>query len=268
MRGTNIPEPAQKTAAATVSGPPERGPADEAAVDARTPTEQAPGSRPPAGGPDREHRRGRPRSKRADSAILRAATDLLAERGLGGMSIEEVASRAGVGKATIYRRWPSRGALVLDAFDAEFLAQQPLPDTGTLRGDLLSALRAWIRSVTQTSAGTMLVGMIAEVQQDRALAEEWRDRAVRPVRAQHAIMLDRAISRGEIPADTDKDVVIDLLFGPAYHRLLHGHLPLTDQFARRVVDLIVAGLSADRPGPGGPPTERPSPATARGEAHL
>jgi AcrR family transcriptional regulator len=200
--------------------------------------------------------------------ILRAATDLLAERGLGGMSIEEVASRAGVGKATIYRRWPSRGALVLDAFVAEFLAQQPLPDTGTLRGDLLSALRAWIRSVTQTSAGTMLVGMIAEVQQDRALAEEWRDRAVRPVRAQHAIMLDRAISRGEIPADTDKDVVIDLLFGPAYHRLLHGHLPLTDQFARRVVDLIVAGLSADRPGPGAPPTERPSPATARGEAHL
>ncbi len=192
-----------------------------------------------------EARRGRPRSKEADSAILRAATGLLAERGLGGMSIEEVAARAGVGKATIYRRWPSRGALALDAFLAEFLGQQPLPDTGTLRGDLLAALRAWIRSVTKTSAGAMLAGLIAEAQQDAALAAAWRDRVVEPVRDQHAIMLDRAIARGEIAPGTDKDVVLDMLYGPAYHRLLHGHRPLTDQFARRVVDLIVAGLTAD-----------------------
>jgi AcrR family transcriptional regulator len=252
MRSAGIPEPAQEAAAAEGSGPPARGPADEAADDVRKAADQAAGSRRQAGGPAREHKRGRPRSKLADSAILRAATDLLAERGLGGMSIEEVACRAGVGKATIYRRWPSRGALALDAFLAEFLGQQPLPDTGTLRGDLLTALRAWIRSVTQTSAGPMLSGLIAEVQQDRALAAAWRDRFVEPVRAQHAIMLDRAISRGEIPADTDKDVVIDLLFGPAYHRLLHGHPPLTDQFARRVVDLIVAALPADRPRPGRP----------------
>jgi AcrR family transcriptional regulator len=247
MRSGSIPEPAQEAAAAAGSGPPARGPGGEPAADARALADEAAGSPLRTGGPDREHRRGRPRSKRADSAIMRAAVELLAERGLGGMSIEEVASRAGVGKATIYRRWPSRGALVLDAFVADFLAQQPLPDTGTLRGDLLAALRAWIRSVTQTTAGPMLTGLIAEVQQDRALAAAWRDRAVRPIRAQHAIMLDRAISRGEMPADTDKEVVIDLLFGPAYHRLLHGHLPLTDQFARQVVDLIVAGLSADRP---------------------
>jgi AcrR family transcriptional regulator len=260
MRSAGIPEPAEKDAAAAGSGPPERGPADEAAVDVPTPAEEAAGSGPQKGGYAREHRRGRPRSKLADRAILRAATDLLAERGLGGMSIEEVACRAGVGKATIYRRWPSRGALALDAFLAEFLGQQPLPDTGALRGDLLTALRAWIRSVTQTSAGPMLSGLIAEAQQDRALAAAWRDRVVEVVRAQHAVMLDRAISRGEIPADTDKDVVLDLLYGPAYHRLLHGHRPLTDQFARRVVDLIVAALTADHPGPG-PAT------TSRGEAH-
>ena len=93
----------------------------------------------------------------------------------------------------------------------------------------------------------MLTGLIAEVQQDRALAADWRHRVVEPLRSQSAIMFDRAISRGEIPADTDKDVLLDLLYGPAYHRLLHGHRPLTDQFARQVVDLIVAGLSADRP---------------------
>lgn len=248
MRSGGIPEPAQKAAAAAISGPPARGHAGQATADARASADEAAGSHLRTGGPAREHKRGRPRSKRADSAIMSAATDLLAERGLGGMSIEEVASRAGVGKATIYRRWPSRGALVLDAFVAEFLGQQPLPDTGTLRGDLLTALRAWIKAVTQTTTGPMLTGLIAEVQQDRALAPAWRDRAVRPIRAQHAIMLDRAISRGEMPADTDKEVVMDLLFGPAYHRLLHGHLPLTDQFARQVVNLIVAGLSADGPG--------------------
>jgi AcrR family transcriptional regulator len=189
-------------------------------------------------------RRGRPRSEQADRAILLAATQVLAERGLGGMSIEEVAARAGVGKTTIYRRWSSRGALALDAFLAEFQGQQPLPDTGTLRGDLLAALRAWVRSVTRTRAGAMLAGLIAEAQRDPALAAAWRERVVEPLRAQHKVMLDRAIGRGEIPADIDQEVVLDLLFGAAYHRLLHGHQPLNDQFTVRVVDLIMAGASS------------------------
>jgi AcrR family transcriptional regulator len=191
-------------------------------------------------------RRGRPRSEQADQAILRAATEVLAERGLGGMSIEEVAARAGVGKATIYRRWPSRGALALDAFLAEFRSQQPLPDTGTLRGDLLAALRAWIRSVTRTSAGPTLAGLIAEAQRDPELAAAWRERVIERLRSQHRIMLDRAVERGEIPADTDYEVVLDLLFGAAYHRLLQGHQPLTDRFARQVVDLVVAAVEQPR----------------------
>jgi AcrR family transcriptional regulator len=187
-------------------------------------------------------RRGRPRSQDADRAILQAATEILAERGLGGMSMEEVAARAGVAKTTVYRRWTSRGALALDAFLAEFQSQQPLPDTGTLRGDLLAALRAWIKSVTQTQAGPVLAGLIAETQQDPELAAAWRERVVARLRDRHKIMLDRAVERGEIPAGTDQEVVLDLLFGAAYHRLLHGHQPLTDTFARRVVDLIVAGI--------------------------
>src|SRR5271168_3505369 len=89
--------------------------------------------------------RGRPRSQVADRAILTAAAELLADRGLAAMSIEEVAARAGVGKTTIYRRWPSKGLLALDAFVTSFREEQPLPDTGTLRGDLLAALHAWVR---------------------------------------------------------------------------------------------------------------------------
>jgi AcrR family transcriptional regulator len=162
------------------------------------------------------------------------------------MSIEEVASRAGVGKATIYRRWASRGALALDAFLTEFRSQQPLPDTGTLHGDLLAALRAWIRSVTRTSAGPTLAGLIAEAQRDPELAAAWRERVIERLRSQHRIMLDRAVERGEISADTDYEVVLDLIFGAAYHRLLQGHQPLTDKFARQVVDLVVAAVEQPR----------------------
>jgi AcrR family transcriptional regulator len=186
--------------------------------------------------------RGRPRSEAADRAILRAATELLAERGLAGMSMEEVAARAGVGKATIYRRWRSRGALALDAFMADFTAAQPLPDTGRLRGDLLTALRAWVKVVTRTPAGRILSGLIAAAQDDPELAAAWRARVVEPMRAQHRIMLRRAIKRGEIPASTDTDVALDLMYGAAYHRLLQGHRPLTDPFLRRVVDTIVRGI--------------------------
>ena len=173
---------------------------------------------------------------------MQAAAQLLAEGGLAAMSMEEVAARSGVAKTTIYRRWNSRGILALDAFLAEFQGQQPLPDTSTLRGDLLAALRAWIRSVTRTSAGPILAGLIAESQLDPELAVAWRERVVERLRAQHKIMLDRAIDRGEIPPETDEEVVLDLLFGAAYHRLLHGHQPLTDRFARQVVDMVVAGI--------------------------
>src|SRR5580692_7338332 len=119
-----------------------------------------------AEGAGRGGQRGRPRSPEADRAILTATLDLLASRGLAAMSIEEIAARAGVGKATIYRRWSSKGLLALDAFVTAFAEQQPLPDTGTLRGDLIAALTAWVRAVTQTSMGSLLTGLIAEAQHD------------------------------------------------------------------------------------------------------
>ena len=190
--------------------------------------------------------RGRPRSQEADRAILAAASDLLAERGLAAMSIEEVAARAGVGKATIYRRWPSKGLLALDAFVASFREEQAQPDTGTLRGVMLAALHAWVRAVTQTPMGSMLTGLIAEAQRDPELRGAWRDRMIEPLRTQLRIMLDRAIERGEIATSVDREVVLDLFFGAAEHRLLLGHLPMTDDFIAEVVDVILTGVT--RPG--------------------
>ncbi len=186
--------------------------------------------------------RGRPRSQEADRAILTATADLLTSRGLAAMSIEEIAARAGVGKATIYRRWPSKGLLALDAFVASFQAQQPLPDTGTLRGDMIAALTLWVRAVTETPMGATLTGLIAEAQYDPSLRAAWRERVLEPLRSQHRIMLDRAIARGEIAATVDREVVLDLFFGAAQHRLLLGHLPLTDDFIAEVVDVILGGI--------------------------
>jgi AcrR family transcriptional regulator len=189
-------------------------------------------------------RRGRPRSAQATQAILGATTEILEERGFTALTMEEVAARAGVGKATVYRWWSSKGTLAFDAMVARFLEGQPLPDTGSLHRDLLTALRAWIKAVKGTATGRILAGLIAEVQHDPELSGEWRERFVAVVRDQHRVMLERAIERGEIAAGCDTDVVLDVLYGSAYHRLLQSHLPLTDRFAREVVDLIVAGLTA------------------------
>jgi AcrR family transcriptional regulator len=191
--------------------------------------------------------RGRPRSPEADQAILAAAGSLLAARGLDGMSIEEVAARAGVGKATIYRRWPSKGLLALDAFMLMFREQQPPPDTGSLRGDLTSALRLWVRAVTETPAGRLLASLIAAAQHDPELHAAWRDRMLEPLRAQHRIMISRAVDRGEVSPDVDGKVVLDLFFGAAQHRLLLGHLPMTETFITSVVDVILNGIKPPPP---------------------
>ena len=118
------------------------------------------------------------------------------------------------------------------------------PTPGSLHGDFLAALRGWIRSVKGTPTGKTLVELVAEVQRDPALAAIWRDRFIGPVRDHHRVMVQRAIARGEVPSTTNAEVALDLLFGPAYHRLLQTHLPLTDRFARDVVSVVVGGLVA------------------------
>ncbi len=189
-------------------------------------------------------KRGRPRSDDVDHAILVAAAALLFERGLEAMTIEEVAARAGVGKASIYRRWSTKGTLALDAFLVDYLAQLPLADTGTLEGDLRDALSQWTTAVVGTQMGRALVGLVAEAQVDPELAKGWAERVMGPARERHRVMIERAIDRGEIAADSDVDVIMDALYGAAYHRLLQGHLPLTPEFISGVARLIARGAIA------------------------
>jgi len=188
--------------------------------------------------------RGRPRSDESQRAILDATRALLEERGLADLTIEDVAQRAGVGKTTIYRRWPTKGTLAFEAFAADFLSRQPLPDTGSLRGDFYAALMSWIRAVKGTSTGRTLVGLIAEVQRDLELADIWKEKFVKPVRAQHHLMIERAVERGEVDETIDTDIIVDLLFAPAYHRLLQTHLTMNTRFAHALVDAVLNGVSS------------------------
>ena len=188
-------------------------------------------------------RPGRPRSEKARTAILRAATDLLLAHGLAGVSMDAVAERAGVSKATIYRWWRSKEMLALDALQVESAASQPRrPDTGTLRGDLLALLQPWAQLVTSRPYGRLVAALVTQAQTDPAFGQEYRARFVEPRRAEARAILRRAIDRGEIPAATKTEVILDLLYGPLYHRLLHGHAPLDETFTADVVDTVLAGL--------------------------
>ena len=188
--------------------------------------------------------RGRPRSEKAHNAILEAAAELLLEKGLAAVSMDAVATRAGVSKATIYRWWPTKETLALDALYHEWAAVPPPRDTGTLRGDLLSLLRPWARLASKRPYGRVIAALVTEAQTDPAFARQYRARFVEPRRDQARAIFRQAIDRGEIPADTKIEIALDLLYGPVYHRLLHGHAPLNDRFVRDVIDTALDGIAS------------------------
>jgi AcrR family transcriptional regulator len=189
--------------------------------------------------------RGRPRSETAQTAILSAAITLLLDQGLHTMSMDDVAERAGVSKATIYRWWASKELLALDALSTEWATPTSTKqrDTGSLRGDLLAQLRPWVRQLNERPFGRVIAGLIAEAQTDPGFAKLYREHFIQPRRDATRPLLLRAIARGEIAPDTDLEVSLDLFYGPIYHRLLHGHAPLNDRFTQQVVDAVIKAIS-------------------------
>jgi AcrR family transcriptional regulator len=190
-------------------------------------------------------RPGRPRSVKAQKAILEATTELLLEQGLQSMNMDDLAERAGVSKATIYRWWASKELLALDALASEWEASGPTAerDTGSLRGDLLAQFRPWLRKLQDKPYGRVIAGFVAQAQTDPEFATVYREHFVKPRRDATRPLLLRAIDRREVAADIDLDVTLDLLYGPIYHRLLHGHAPLNDRFVRQVIDAVITAIS-------------------------
>ena len=193
----------------------------------------------------KQQTRGRPRDERARVAILDAAAELLLARGLEKVTMDLVADQAGVSKATIYRWWPAKEDLALDAVYRQWSAGEPEPrETGSPRDDLVALLGSWSRLAGARPYGRVIAGLLGKAQADPAFALEYRSRFVEPRRERARAILRRAVDSGQLPPDVDVELALDLLYGPIYHRLLHGHAPIDESFVRGVVDIVYAGLSA------------------------
>ncbi len=184
----------------------------------------------------------RRRSDRARAAILAAAWDLFAKHGLRELTIEAIANRAEVGKTTIYRWWPTKAAVVLDALHEHFDTTIGFPDTGTAREDLRRQLRSVIKLLA-TPTGKAYLALIAESQHDPDLAAALAERYITARRAAATEVVERGITRGELRADLDPAAVIDLLYGALYYRLLVSHDPPSPSYADTLIEQTFQGFT-------------------------
>ncbi len=185
----------------------------------------------------------RRRSEPARAAILAASWELFAELGLRDLTIEAIANRAGVGKTTIYRWWPTKAAVVLDALHGHFNTTIGFPDTGSAREDLRRQLRSVIK-LLGTSPGKAYLALIAESQHDPALATALAERYIAARRSAATDVIDRGIARGELRAGLDPAAAIDLLYGALYYRLLVSHDPPTPSYADTLIEQTFQGFNA------------------------
>ena len=181
---------------------------------------------------------GRPRSPEADRAILDATLEVLSLVGFGRLTVEGVAAHAGVGKATIYRRWPSKMALVLAAMEEFSSAPPPELATGSTRGDLVSLLNHVIDALTNTIAGRILRALVGEISHTPELTHVlhnfWISR-----RELMMHVLTQGTTCGELPADVDTQLLADLLYGPVHYRFLISAAPLDGRFADQLVETVL-----------------------------
>ena len=189
---------------------------------------------------------GRPRDPQCDVAIVGATLELLAEGGYGALTMEAVASRAGVGKATLYRRFPGKEQLVIDAVATLTEAPEPDREMG-VREELVAMLEA-LRRKTDSLAGKIFPRLVGESADNPELMQRYRERVLLPRRQRFAAVLQRGVEEGLLRADLDVEHAIDLLIGPmAYRNMLSpassgGDAPPGPDLARRIVDDVLAGL--------------------------
>jgi AcrR family transcriptional regulator len=189
--------------------------------------------------------RGRRRSERSHEAIIAATQQLLVERSYPELTIEGIAARAGVGKQTIYRWWPSKAALVLEAYLAGSEAV-PLPVDGTTAREDVRALLGWLIAVlAQPIGGHVVAGLVGDLQHDADLAEGFHRDVVPARREAMLAALEHGRERGEIRADADLDLAVDALHGAVFYRLLLSGEPLSDDFADRLAEQALTGLAAN-----------------------
>jgi AcrR family transcriptional regulator len=191
-------------------------------------------------------RRGRPRSDEAHRKILDATREVLSEEGFADLRLEHVAARAGVGKATIYRRWGSKEALA-----QELLAELAAPhiavaESDDTREELLAAVLNPMRAVTETPFGPVIRALLSQIAVNPTLGDPFRATVVQARRDEIARVVARGIARGDLRPDADAELATELLVGPVYFRLMFGG-KLDLDFANRVVDNVLRGYGTTQP---------------------
>jgi len=197
--------------------------------------ENSNGKRPP----------GRPRSEQARLAILRSTLKILGDKGFSDFAIEDVADHAGVGKATVYRWWPNKGALIADAFASDTTRKLHFPDTGCIDTDMSRQMRRLIK-IFRSPRGRIVSAILAAGQSDKDLMASFRERFLWPRRREAYDTLRRAVQRGELRKDIDLDLLLDSLYGPLYMRFLIQHDRLTPEFVDHLCSLVLGGARPPR----------------------
>lgn len=182
------------------------------------------------------------RAERVRTAVLEAAAELLTEVGYDKMRVEDVAARAGVHKTTVYRRWPTKAALTADATALHAADAVPIPDTGTIVGDLQLLAREVAANIGTESGARRARSVAAAAATSDELATAMHGFWARRL-ALSAEIVERAIQRGELPASTDANLIIETVIGPLWVRLLLTGEPITEELADRVVQLVSAGAT-------------------------
>ena len=186
----------------------------------------------------------RKKSEQCRLAILDAAAQVMHDKGYLDMSIEEVACRAKAGKQTVYRHFWGKSRLALEAFVHKAASQLDLPDTGSLEGDLARYLDDVAHAMDVPAKRQMLAGLLAEVQTDDELGDAFRRELIEAKRTALRTVFQRGIARGEVPADADLDVLVDLVHGPIWFRLLISGAPLDAHFVAGLVAAVVQAARA------------------------
>ncbi len=220
---THVP-PSQETSASDEPRSGETAPPVEAQVEATRP--------------------GRPRSERARRDITDAFREILIEEGFANLRLEHVATRAKVGKSTIYRHWDSKQALAEEVLRELAAPHINIPDVGDTRAELLATVLHPMRAITDTDFGPVIRALLSEIAVDPTLGDPFRETVVQARRDEVARVIQRGIYRGNLRADVDAEVATELLVGPVYFRLMFGGR-LDDAFAERVVDEVMRGFSTD-----------------------
>ena len=183
---------------------------------------------------------GRPRSEEARLSILRSTLNLLARKGFSEFTIEAVAAHASVGKATVYRWWPNKAALIADAFASSTTSKLHFPDTGSVRTDMSQQMRQLVK-ILRSRRGRIVSAMLGAGQSDSSLIAAFRERFLKPRRQEAYATLRRGIVRGQLRKNIDMDLLLDSLYGPIYMRFLIGHDSLTSDFVEGLCELTLSG---------------------------